>query len=537
MVRRSWTLLAGVLLAFSGAALTADKPDGKPAAKAPAGTWKVMLPALQKSPVWLIRLDEKDGKWSGTVVATDERLPPSELIRPSLKDGVLHFTLKLAGALRNFECRVAAPDAARMLGTTVLKDKVHPVQLERTTMTGLSRQDLNRDTVAQGTDAIEVVRAVKELLGQAAFLKAKPEEARGWIDRAVKAAEAYGPRYQQDTLLELVETLNEQDGMAAVALPYARRAERLLNARDRPALHKRTLELLATALDRVGKTPEAKTVTARIDKIDYSVRVQPFPPRTGKNNRTAVVELFTGAECPPCVAADLAFDALAKTFQPSEAILLQYHEHIPGPDPLANAQTQARMKYYAEVFASDVRSTPSTVFNGSPGAAAAGGRNAAQDKYDQFYNAIVGHLDQAAGMTLKTSAVRKGDKIAIKAEVADLKDTGMSVRLRLILVEEKVSYKGGNGLETHHCVVRAFPGGLEGKPLTAKTVKQAVTLDVDELRQQLKKGVEADFKKAEEAVPKEIPLELRKLRLVALVQDDNSREILHAVQVVVEDAR
>lgn len=548
MVRRTWALLASVLLAFSGS-LAADKADDKPtapaAAKAPAGTWKFLAVEKDETPLWLIRLQAKDGKWSGEVLAHGEEAPRAALSTVAVKDGTLRFTLKAADRRVNFEGKVPAADAARILGSANLpvridgriREVLQAVELRRTTLTGLEGDALLKETIAQSKDNIAVLRAVGKLVRNAAFRRAKPEEVRGWVDRALKVSEPYGARFQQELLLNLVGALNEQDGMAAVTLPFARRAERMLKPKDRPAVHQRTLELLATALDRAGKADEAKEVTTRISKIDYSVRVQPYPPRTGKNNRVVVVELFTGAECPPCVAADLAFDAVEKTFQPSEAILLQYHEHIPALDPLSNAQTLARMKYYAEAYAGQVRGTPTTLFNGSPTAGGGGGRNEAQQKYDQYYNAIVGQLDQPAGLTLKASATRKGDKVEVKAEVADLKDPGATLRLRLVLIEDKVSYKGGNGLEAHHHVVRAFPGGLEGLALKAKAAKQSATVDLDDLRRLLKKDLEADYKKAEEMLPKDIPMEFKNLRLIALVQDDNSREILHAVQVPVERAK
>ena len=69
----------------------------------------------------------------------------------------------------------------------------------------------------------------------------------------------------------------------------------------------------------------------------------PWKATQGSANQTGtagtvpvLVELFTGAECPPCVAADLAFDALGKTYKPTDVVLLEYHLHIPGPDALTN---------------------------------------------------------------------------------------------------------------------------------------------------------------------------------------------------------
>src|SRR5262249_2170841 len=149
--------------------------------------------------------------------------------------------------------------------------------------------------------------------------------------------------------------------------------------------------------------------------------------------------LFTGSECPPCVAADFAFEALSKTFKPTEAILLQYHEHIPQPDPLTNADGEARMNYYKEAFDRMLfGGTPSMVFHGAQGPRGAGPRDNAQRAYEQFHETISDELDQPARASLKLNATRKGDKIDISAEVADLKETGDSLRLRLVLVEEKV---------------------------------------------------------------------------------------------------
>jgi len=53
------------------------------------------------------------------------------------------------------------------------------------------------------------------LLGAAAKLKAKPEEARTWAERAVQAAEPYGERWRRDILLAVSEILLDQEGLAA----------------------------------------------------------------------------------------------------------------------------------------------------------------------------------------------------------------------------------------------------------------------------------------------------------------------------------
>ena len=122
------------------------------------------------------------------------------------------------------------------------------------------------------------------------------------------------------------------------------------------------LETLAAALDKDGKADEAKEVRARLKKTNLD-KPEPFAGRKGKSDRVVLVEMFTGAECPPCVAADKAFDALGKTFKPSDVILLQYHLHIPGPDPLTNPDSISRSRFYKDA----VDGTPSILMNGKPG--------------------------------------------------------------------------------------------------------------------------------------------------------------------------
>ena len=68
----------------------------------------------------------------------------------------------------------------------------------------------------------------------------------------------------------------------------------------------------------------------------YSGRASPH------HDRVVLLELFTGAECGPCVAADLAFDALSDVYRTTELITLEYHLHIPRPDPLTGRDSVTR---------------------------------------------------------------------------------------------------------------------------------------------------------------------------------------------------
>jgi hypothetical protein len=529
MVRSPWILLAIVLL---------GPPPVLAQDKGPAGTWKLMLPLqpVGTKPLWLLKIEQADGAWKGEVISTNDGVPPAKIGDVSLKEDTLRFTLALTEGRFAFEFKAPADAGEKLLGNFAFKGQVSPAQLERTTLAKLDAFEINKELIARQTAGIEVVRAAITLTSNATKKGAKPEEVRSWIDKGLKAAEAYGARWQRDLLLDICEVLNEQDGLAQVALPYARRAERALEPRDRVGIQKRTLEVLQTCLEKAGKGDEAKEIAERVKKLDSKVKTVAFAGRKGKSDRAVVVELFTGAECPPCVAADLGFDALLKTFKPTEVICLQYHQHIPRADPLTNADGETRFNYYGKILGEDAGSTPTILFNGKPKAPGGGGNFEAQDKYDEYQEAIFPMLEEAAKVKLKLSAAQKGTKIDIKAETSELDSPSADIRLRLLLVEDVVKYTGGNKLAEHHAVVRAFPGGPEGMALREKSGSKEVTVDIEKLRKELTDYLDTYAKNHEPGFPnKDRPLELKKLRVVALVQNDKTREILQAAQADVEE--
>jgi hypothetical protein len=526
MFRVTAALLAGLALLLPNAATAADA--------LPAGSWKVILPQQSPTrPFWLVKLETKDGKWSGTVTQM-EGLPKTTIEKITVANDVLRFNLKLREGMDevSLPVEVKVPkEGDRMYGTVPLPpDKeIRAVRLERTALTNLDNFELDKEIVGLPQGTPEVVGAALRLLEAAGDKKAKEEDVRAWADKAVKTAEQYGPRWHRQTILAVAQTLSEQEPYAKIAVTYARQAERLLDPKDPGRVEKQVLDVLAKSLEKAGKADDAKEVQERIKKIDLSLKPQPFAGRKGKSDRAVLVELFTGAECPPCVAADMAFDALGKAFKPSEVILLQYHVHIPGPDPLTNPDTLTRFKFYKEV----ARGTPTILFNGTPGPAGGGRAEGAEDKYDEYSGAIEQLLEKEAGAKIALTATRKGEKIEINAEVSDAAQTGNEIRLRVVLVEEAVSYTGGNRLPVHHNVVRAFAGSPEGTIIKQKNMKTSMTLDLDEVRKTNKEYLDK-FAEKNEFPNKERPLELKKLKVVAFVQNDDGDEVLQAVQVDVK---
>lgn len=535
MARTRWLFLAGMMLALGGIAIADEKQV------APAGTWKLVFAGGQGQPsaYWLVKFESKDGQWNGAVLDSAQGLPPGGVVQNVSVDAErLRFTLKFQGQNFTFEGKVPGDKNGKILGSFQLGRQLVVAQLEPSTLKSLkNRYEVAKEDFARTEGGQAVFDLAMDLLRQAGAQKAKPEEVRSWADRAAKLAETYGPRWQSEIAIRITESLLAQEGFAPISLEYARRAERSLDSKDDNAVQVRVLEALSAALRKADKVDDAKEVDSRIGKLESAgdqeylnrfppLKGVPFKGRKGESTRAVLLELFTGVQCPPCVAADLAFDAVNRTYKPTEVVLLQYHLHVPGPDPLTNPDSVARSRYYDK----EVEGTPATLFNGKPGAEGGGFLDDAQDKLNDYRKVIDPLLEEASPVKLKLNAGRNATKIFITAEASGIEKPGEDLRLRLALTEKEVRYAGPNQMRLHHHVVRAMPGGAEGLALTDKMAKQEVSVDLEKLRTDLAKYLD-DFSKKSPFPNSRRPLDLRNLHVVAFVQNDKTKEVLNAVEV------
>ena len=401
---------------------------------------------------------------------------------------------------------------------------------------------LYRKVVADhaGTPAATV--AAGELLARIGKLTTTPDEAKKWADELVGYAAKYGPRVERPARVKAAEALAGSDELAAVAVPLAEPVAKS----DAPVGDRlKAYKVLGTVYEKGGKADLAAAAKSEIDKLElvldkeYLSKVPPFQPakfggrKDAAANRVAVFELFTGTQCPPCVASDVAADALLKAYKPSDVIVLQYHLHVPGPDPLTNPTGLARYEYYQEKFPKDMRGTPSTLVNGQPGGGGGGGMADSQKKFTEFRNLLDPTLEDKADITLDGSAKRAGDEVAATVVVTPGKNVPEEARLKLFLVEENIRYLGGNGVRFHHHVVRAAvgdPAGVAVKDL--KDGKHAAAVNLADVRKAL--GAYLDEAAKDRPFPSpDRPLDLKGLKVVALVQDEAGGEVMQAIELPV----
>ncbi|QJW94367.1 hypothetical protein [Frigoriglobus tundricola] len=542
-------LLAAVALAVSAeppAAPVRAKPVAAAADPAPAGVagnWKLRLPVDRGEEIlMLVSFAEKDGKWTGEYLGSSVELKIKPAVTAVKVDGdVVQFALGFGGReLFSFDGALSK-DKKKLNGSlSAAGDRLQITTLYPSRLAKLDDEfAVAKEALTQTDDGPELFDAAFTVLSRAGAKKLPADEARGVVERVTKTAGTFGPRWERETTLRLVEILAAQEGLTELAVAQAKRAERLLTDDDTAATRLKVTETIVAALTKAGKPDEAKPYQAQLAKLElrdfteYTKTHPPFKPepfagRKGKSERAAVVEVFTGAECPPCVGVDLAFDGLLKAYKPVDVILLQYHFHVPRPDPLTSPDGVERVKYYDD----KIEGAPTLFISGKVGSDSGGPAAASEKFYKQFRGAIDELLEKPAGVKLAL-AVAKGEKgtVSAKAAVSDLETPGEKVMLRFVLTEERVRYAGGNGIRYHHHVVRAMPGGAKGVALTKKAHEQTVTVDPEAVRAALAKSLD-DFAKESGPFPRaDRPLALRNLKLVALVQNDATKEILHAVQV------
>jgi hypothetical protein len=194
-----------------------------------------------------------------------------------------------------------------------------------------------------------------------------------------------------------------------------------------------------------------------------------------KTGKVTLAELFTGAECGPCVASDIAFDALGEYYPRTELVILEYHVHIPGPDPLTTNDSWSRYQMYHG------GGTPTVVIDGRESIVGGGPKYVARNRFNLYRYAIQKYVGEEPGVSLNVGVVRRHDSIAVEARVARAagRPAPGNVVLHVALVERFVDYTGANGISRHAMVVRNLVGGIAGTPVGQTTQDETIRLAVN----------------------------------------------------------
>ena len=267
------------------------------------------------------------------------------------------------------------------------------------------------------------------------------------------------------------------------------------------------------------------------EEFPSPINAESYKPTSSRSERTVLSEVFTGSGCPPCVAADLAFDAFLKRYRNKDVIVLMYHQHIPLPDPMTNPSTQTRAKYY------NVRGVPSFAIDGDSSNSGGGPRNGAYEVYDRLSPIIEKQLEAAAGADIKLHADLAGAVVKVTANVANVKPESAELRLQLALVEDGLRFNGENGIRFHPMVVRSLAGENAGGFALDRSKLSPIEwkFDLKAIAEELKKHLD-DFEKSRvddkyTFSEKKHAINPGNLTVVAFVQDDKTRQVLQTVSL------
>lgn len=357
---------------------------------------------------------------------------------------------------------------------------------------------------------------MKETLGQSMVAQGKAGQAKRVFLEALQDNPSLGPA------AVAVGDILDQEGKGADALAYY--AQGVL-ARATPESRKKFSGAYEKAKGSAAGEQEF------LDERYHALFPSPLHPEKYQKSekrsaRVVLGEVYTGAGCPPCLAADLAFDAVLERYGRGDVAVVMYHQHIPRPDPMTNADTVARWKWQ------EGRGVPTYAVDGE--ATTGGGtRSDAAEIEGSVQAKVEKRLETAPGAAIALSTANDGHAVKASVSVTGVAKDSPDLVLNVLLVEKELRYSGENGIRFHPMVVRSiasFP--LKGEKAKAETH----TFDLAAVAAALKTHI-AEFEKHDERHNKDgkfrfmeykSEIDAGDLAVVAFVQDSKSREVLQA---------
>jgi thiol-disulfide isomerase/thioredoxin len=274
-----------------------------------------------------------------------------------------------------------------------------------------------------------------------------------------------------------------------------------------------------------GKNDSVDSLIASTVKKLENFEVEPFT-RVINNDKVVLAELFTGSECKPCLAADIAYDKLLERFDRTTLAVLEYHLHIPAPDPMTNKDTEERAKYY------NVNSTPTSIIDGTEKSLGGGPKLAAKNRFDIFSTAIESKLSTSPMAHIELDGIFQDNGIHVKAKSTIKEGVNSLLTLHVILAEDLVHYRGANTVAEHRYVVRKIIGSPNGITFDNGSASLEEKINIPALTDSLKSYLnefEAKSPSKKAFKEKKYDIDVSNLHLVAFVQNQDTKEVVQAL--------
>lgn len=372
------------------------------------------------------------------------------------------------------------------------------------------------DSTLRLSFVIEQAR-MKEILAQVLLDLGKTGMAKGLFEEALNGNPSLSP-----AALALAN-IHEKTGNSERALDYYSQA---MLAKPSPESRKRFSESWNKV--KGGDAGQQEWLDERYQKL-FTSPLHPvrYAPTAKRTRRVVLGELYTGAGCPPCLAADLAFDSMLERYGRGDFVFVAYHQHIPRPDPMANADTITRWKWL------EGRGVPTYMIDGVQITFGGGPRDWAPPLEKLLMERIDAQLESAPLAGIKLAAKMDAQALTAAVEVEGITQESKDLVLTLVLVEKQLTYSGENSYRFHPMVARSIANfKLEGAK--AKSVEHR--FDIAAIQAALVKHIDA-FEKHDERHNKDgnfrfaerkTAVDANHLAVVAFVQDTKTRKVLQA---------
>jgi thiol-disulfide isomerase/thioredoxin len=361
-------------------------------------------------------------------------------------------------------------------------------------------------------------------LGRIEFKRGKTSVAQKLLD------ESYGVNPDQPAVVGTLGELAAKQGNNTKAIDY------LVTARlsgKAPASANLALAAVYSKMHNGSAAGLDALLDAEYNKrFPNPVHVEAYKATEKRSDRLVLAEVFTGSGCPPCVGADLAFEAAMERYSRKDLAVVMYHQHVPQPDPMTNPDTQARSKYY------NVTGVPTYTVDGETVRSSGAGRDGAKGIFDRIQTPIEKGLELAAEARLTVNASASGNSVNVTAAVDGVKSDSKDLKVHILVLEKELKYSGENGIRFHPMVVRAMGGkdddGFALAPGAPVSFEQA--WDLDKVSAGLKahlddyeaKGHRGNSFKFSE---KKYQIDRGHLAIVVFVQDAKTKHILQSAFV------
>ncbi len=289
-------------------------------------------------------------------------------------------------------------------------------------------------------------------------------------------------------------------------------------------------------LESAKKLSSDKEIQNKIEKMKIqlsSVKHDKFKSAENQGGNVVLAELFTGAECNPCVAADRAFEALADYFPRSALAVLEYHVHIPGPDPLTNPDTYKRYSWYGGNFG-----TPTIFFEGTEKITGGGPKYITANRFNVYKYIVNKYLNKKPEIKITGDAKLDKDTVNITLALKSSVNTNINPMLHIVLAEKSVKYTGANGIENNIFVVRNLVGDPSGTKLNSQNEIISRKVNIINLKENITsylKDPTADpswrapsFHGWRKSIDDLNKIDIKNLAVIVWVQDTNTKEVLQA---------